>query len=193
MSLMSSSDSLNSVQDRAANVKSREVPQFNALKVLDVRRETPDAVSIAFDVDEYSWQYRFVPGQYLTLRRVFDNQEIRRCYSISSGVFDGELRVVVKNMPGGIFSSFANEELVPGMEIDVMTPTGNFGLAPELDSRRNYVGFAVGSGITPIMTIMLSAVSTPRRRGSRWVPPTPGRRPNLTSGSAMLVPGATMR
>ncbi|UKI08686.1 MULTISPECIES: 2Fe-2S iron-sulfur cluster-binding protein [Variovorax] len=140
----------------------RTAPRFNTLKVLDVRRETSDAVSIAFDASACPDQYRFVPGQYLTLRRVFDGHEVRRCYSISSGIGDGELRVVVKNVPGGIFSSFANENLAPGAELDVMTPAGTFGIEPDPDVSRNYVAFAAGSGITPIISIIRSVLDYER-------------------------------
>ncbi len=80
--------------------------EFHKLKVADVRRETPDAVSIAFAVPpDLKDEYRFSPGQHLTLRRDCDGQDIRRSYSICAGLDDGELRVAVKKVDGGIFST----------------------------------------------------------------------------------------
>lgn len=139
--------------------KSRVVPIFHALKIRNVTAETADAVSVAFDTGELAEAYRFVPGEYLTLRTVLRGEEIRRCYSISSGLDDSELRVVIKKVPGGVFSSFAHAELRAGMELDVMTPTGTFTKSVEPDAANCYVGFASGSGITPIMSIVRSVLS----------------------------------
>ena len=97
--------------------------------------------------------YRFAPGQYLTLRTTMDGEEMRRSYSICSGPDDGELRIAVKKIDGGAFSSWAADELKAGDELDVMTPTGRFGIAHEPDRARIYVGMAAGSGITPILSI----------------------------------------
>ena len=91
----------------------------------------PDAVSIAFAIPPaLQDDYRFSPGQYLTLRTTIDGEEVRRSYSICSGPDDGELRIAVKRVEGGVFSSWAADELKAGDEIDVMTPTGRFGVAP---------------------------------------------------------------
>ena len=98
--------------------------------------------------------YSFSPGQYLTLRTTMDGEEVRRSYSICSGPGDGELRIAVKKVDGGAFSSWATEELKSGDELDVMTPTGRFGVAPAPEEARTYVGFAAGSGITPILSII---------------------------------------
>ena len=97
--------------------------------------------------------YRFYPGQYVTLRATLDGVEIRRAYSICSAPGDGELRIAVKRVDDGAFSSWANDGLRIGDELDVMTPTGRFGAAPEPDAARIHVGFAGGSGITPILSI----------------------------------------
>ena len=83
-----------------------------------------------------------------------DGEEVRRSYSICSGPDDGELRIAVKKVDGGAFSSWAADELKAGDELDVMTPTGRFGVAPEPNEARIYVGFAAGSGITPILSIV---------------------------------------
>ena len=130
-------------------------PRFHRLAVNDVRRESADAVSLAFAIpNELADDYSFVPGQYLTLRSTMDGEEIRRSYSICSGPDDGELRIAVKKVDGGAFSSWAADELKAGDELDVMTPTGRFGIAHAPDQARIYVGFAAGSGITPILSIV---------------------------------------
>ena len=104
--------------------------------------------------NELADDYSFAPGQYLTLRTTMDGEEVRRSYSICSGPDDGELRIAVKKVDGGAFSSWAADELKAGDELDVMTPTGRFGVAHAPDQARVYVGFAAGSGITPILSIV---------------------------------------
>ena len=130
-------------------------PRFHRLAVKDLRRETADAVSLTFAIpDGLKDDYRFSPGQYLTLRTMMDGEEVRRSYSICSGPDDGEMRIAVKKVDGGAFSSWAADELKSGDEIDVMTPTGRFGIAPAPEAARIHVGFAAGSGITPILSII---------------------------------------
>jgi ring-1,2-phenylacetyl-CoA epoxidase subunit PaaE len=130
-------------------------PRFHRLTVNDLRRETRDAVSLTFAIpEELQDDYHFSPGQYLTLRTTMDGEEVRRSYSICSGPDDGELRIAVKKVDGGAFSSWAADELKSGDEIDVMTPTGRFGIAPAPEAARIHVGFAAGSGITPILSII---------------------------------------
>ena len=98
-------------------------PRFHALTISDIRRETPDAVSLAFAVPErLRAAYRYTPGQYLTLRATIDGEDVRRSYSICSGLDDGELRVVIKRLAGGAFSNWANEHLRVGDTLSVMTP-----------------------------------------------------------------------
>ncbi|WP_245944126.1 1,2-phenylacetyl-CoA epoxidase subunit PaaE [Acuticoccus kandeliae] len=129
-------------------------PRFHPLKIRDVRHETEDAVSIAFDVpDDLADRFRFAPGQYLTLRRTIGGEEVRRSYSISSGLDEGEIRIAVKRVDGGLFSAFANEELGAGDIIEVMPPAGRFVL-PEATGPRTIVAFAAGSGITPVSSQM---------------------------------------
>jgi ring-1,2-phenylacetyl-CoA epoxidase subunit PaaE len=135
-------------------------PRFHRLRISDVRRETPDAVSIAFDVPEVlKPAYRFTPGQYLTVRTSVAGEELRRSYSICSGPEDGELRIAVKRVDSGSFSTWANAELHEGDELDVMTPTGRFGLPLLPGTARTYAGFAAGSGITPILSILRGVLS----------------------------------
>lgn len=133
--------------------------RFHPLTIADVRRETPDAVSIAFTVPEESREaFAFTSGQYLTLRTTLHGEEVRRSYSISSGLDDGELRIAVKRLDGGLFSSFANYELKAGDRIEAMPPEGRFGLGSTGDGARRYLGFAAGSGITPILSIVRTAL-----------------------------------
>jgi ring-1,2-phenylacetyl-CoA epoxidase subunit PaaE len=130
-------------------------PRFHSLPIRDIRRETPDAVSIALDVPaSLRDAYRFKQGQYLTLRAIIDGEDIRRSYSICTGEDDGELRVAVKEVSGGVFSTFANRALQPGSVLDVMTPMGRFGAASRKATGGHAVFFACGSGITPILSII---------------------------------------
>jgi ring-1,2-phenylacetyl-CoA epoxidase subunit PaaE len=132
-----------------------QAPRFHRLAVNDLRRESPDAVSLTFAIpNELADDYRFSPGQYLTLRTTMDGEEVRRSYSICSGPDDGELRIAVKKVDGGAFSNWAADELKAGDELDVMTPTGRFGIAAAANEARVYAGFAAGSGITPILSIV---------------------------------------
>jgi ring-1,2-phenylacetyl-CoA epoxidase subunit PaaE len=142
-------------------------PRFHRLAVSDLRRETADAVSMTFAIPkELESDYGFSPGQYLTLRTTMDGEEVRRSYSICSGPDDGELRIAVKKVDGGAFSNWAAEELKAGDELDVMTPTGRFGVAPAPEQARLYVGFAAGSGITPVLSIIKGVLA--REPNSRF-------------------------
>ncbi len=130
-------------------------PRFHRLTIQDVRRETHDAVSLAFAPPvELGTDYRFEPGQYLTLRAMVDGEDLRRSYSICSSPDENELRVAVKRVNGGAFSTWINATAKPGDQIDVMTPTGRFGLQRHPGDGRVHVGFAAGSGITPILSIL---------------------------------------
>jgi len=133
--------------------------RFESLRVKEVRRETPDCVSIALEVpDGLRETFKFLPGQYVTLRKELAGEEVRRSYSICSTPQDHELRVGVKMVPNGLFSSFANRQLQAGDMLDVMPPLGRFVLSPDATQRRSYVAFASGSGITPILSIMRSVL-----------------------------------
>jgi ring-1,2-phenylacetyl-CoA epoxidase subunit PaaE len=130
-------------------------PDFNTLTVRTVRKETPGAVTIVFDVPEaLADAYRFDAGQYLTVRREFDGVEERRSYSVCSGTRDNELRIAVKRQDGGTFSTFANDVLAAGDPIEVMRPRGRFTAQPEPGARRLYLAIAAGSGITPVLSIV---------------------------------------
>jgi ring-1,2-phenylacetyl-CoA epoxidase subunit PaaE len=123
------------------------------LTVSDLRRETADAVSVAFAVPpELAAAYRFQPGQHLTLRRELAGAECRRSYSICTAPRDRELRVAVKKVDGGAFSTWINEHVQPGEQIEVMTPQGRFGAMPGSPAG-TYLAIAAGSGITPVMSL----------------------------------------
>lgn len=142
--------------------------RFHPLTIAEARRETADAVSLAFDVPEPLREtFRFIPGQYLTLRATVDGAELRRSYSICSGLDDRALRVAIKAVEGGRFSDFANRALRPGHVIDVMPPMGRFGVAPDPAAARTFLALACGSGITPILSVAASVLA--REPASRFV------------------------
>lgn len=135
-------------------------PSFHPLTIRECRRETADTVSIAFDVPaDLADRFRFVQGQYLTLKTRIGNEEVRRSYSICSGAGDGELRVAVKKVDGGLFSTHANQSLAPGTVLEVMTPMGRFHTPVDPNAARTYVAFAAGSGITPVMSILKTVLA----------------------------------
>ena len=141
-------------------------PRFHSLRVGEVRRETPDAISVRFEVpDALRADYAFVQGQHLTLRTVLDGEEVRRAYSICAGVDDGELRVAIKKVAGGRFSGWAHATLAPGARIDVLTPDGRFHTPLRPEQARHYAGFAAGSGITPMLSLVRTTLARePRSR-----------------------------
>ena len=128
-------------------------PTFHSAKVLEVRRETADCVSVALEVPNAE-TFSFVAGQYLTLRSTINGQEVRRSYSLCSSPLSGELRVAIKQVEQGVFSTWANTELKAGDTIETMPPMGNFALEIEPSDEQTYVGFAAGSGITPVLSIL---------------------------------------
>jgi len=129
--------------------------KFYPLIVKEVRPETDDCVSVSLEVPGGLTElFRFAPGQYLTFRRHFDGAEIRRSYSICSTPREGELRVAIKKVEEGKFSTFAHSSLAAGDELDVMPPMGKFTPRKTDAQHKEYLAFAAGSGITPIMSIM---------------------------------------
>jgi len=131
---------------------------FKKLKVKDVRRETADAVSVAFDVnEEIKNEFSYQSGQYITIKKNINGEDVRRSYSLSSFLDENDFRIAVKKIPMGKMSSFLNDELKAGDELEIMPPQGNFVLIPE--NNHHYVGFAAGSGITPIMSMIKSVLA----------------------------------
>lgn len=128
---------------------------FVELVVREVRKETDDAVSVAFELPEsLSDAFRHEPGQYLTLRTLVDGEDVRRTYSICSAPHERPLRVAIKHVPNGRFSTFANERLAAGAVLQVLPPIGRFTVPIRPDDARHHVAFAAGSGITPIMSLI---------------------------------------
>ena len=136
---------------------------FAPLRVKSVVRETDDAVSLIFDVPEScSDQFRYLPGQFLTLRVNVGGQELRRCYSMSSSpVIAEDLRITVKRDADGVVSNWLNDTATAGDEIHAAPPEGRFVLG---DSDRELVAFAGGSGITPVFSLIRSALAGTTRQ-----------------------------
>ena len=140
---------------------------FHSLRVRNVQPDTSEAVIVSFDVPEdLRSVFGFTQGQYLTLRKEIDGQDLRRSYSICAGVDDGELRVGVRKVKGGVFSNWINANLKPGDTISVMAPQGRFFVPLEPSAARHHVGIAGGSGITPILSIMKTVLA--REPNSRF-------------------------
>ncbi|MFV0301829.1 MAG: 1,2-phenylacetyl-CoA epoxidase subunit PaaE [Paracoccus sp. (in: a-proteobacteria)] len=134
--------------------------RFHPLKVTEVRRETRDAVVVTLAPPEDQRDlFDFTQGQYLTFRREFDGAELRRSYSICAGLDEGCLKVGIKRVDGGAFSTWANENLAPGDEIEAMPPMGKFSTPLDPGAARTYLGFAAGSGITPVLSIIKTVLT----------------------------------
>lgn len=134
---------------------------FHPLTVQKVQRETDDCVSLTFALPaELQDTFRFRAGQNLTLRTVLEGEELRRNYSLCSSPLDGTLRVAVKRVEGGRFSTWANESLRPGQVLDVLPPTGKFCIDLNATQRKHYLFFAAGSGITPVLSLLKTILAT---------------------------------
>ena len=133
---------------------------FHSLKVKNIKRETADCVSIAFEIPEnISSEFKFKEGQNITVRKMLNGQDVRRSYSICSAPFENELRVAVKKVDCGVFSKFANEELKVGDELEVLSPVGNF-TSKITEEDNNFLAIAAGSGITPVISIIKHTLAT---------------------------------
>lgn len=140
--------------------------KFYSLPVANVTGETRDAIAVTFAVpSELKEIFHFYQGQHLTLRTEINGADVRRSYSICSAVQDDVLRVAIKKAPGGLFSTWANDTLKPGVAIDVMPPMGHFNTPLSPENRKHYLAFAAGSGITPLMSIIKTTLmSEPHSR-----------------------------
>ncbi len=131
---------------------------FHSLKVKTIKKETPDCVSVSFIVpDELQEIFTFREGQNITLRKNINGEELRRSYSVCNAPHEKELKVAIKKTTGGLFSSFANEELKQGDILEVMPPSGKFNSKNEAG---NYLAIAAGSGITPVISIIKHTLQT---------------------------------
>jgi ring-1,2-phenylacetyl-CoA epoxidase subunit PaaE len=133
---------------------------FHPLQVRAIEADTSEAVIVSFAVPpDLRDVFGFTQGQYLTLRKEIDGVDLRRSYSICAGVDDGELRVAVRKVKGGVFSNWINEHLRSGDIVNVMAPQGRFFVPLAPAERRHHVGIAGGSGITPILSIMKTVLA----------------------------------
>lgn len=134
---------------------------FHKLTVKEVKSETADCVSIAFTLPEsLQSEFIFEQGQNITIKKEIDGEELRRSYSICSAPFENELRVAVKKVEGGKFSTFANTALKAGDELEVLPPTGKFNTKLNPQNAKQYLAFAAGSGITPVISIIKTTLQT---------------------------------
>lgn len=129
--------------------------KFHSIKVADVYKETKDCTVISFEIpDDLKSEYQFKQGQHLTLRTIIDGNEVRRSYSLCSSPIENKWNVAVKKINEGLFSTFVNEKLRKGDVLDVMAPNGTFFTEIDPKKAKNYIAFAAGSGITPILSII---------------------------------------
>ncbi len=128
---------------------------FHKVKVANIYKETKDTVVVEFDIPkQLQDDFNFKQGQHLTLRKLINDEDVRRSYSLCSSPLDNQWKVAIKQIPGGVFSTYANTELKPGDTIELMEPTGHFYVDVEPLSSKNYIAFAAGSGITPMLSII---------------------------------------
>lgn len=133
------------------------MPKFYDLKVEAIKRETSKAVSIHFAVpDSLKTEYEFIAGQYITLKTQLNGKEIRRDYSLCTNPRSQAIKVVVKEVENGLFSPYANKEIRVGTELQVGPPQGRFTFVPNPQGKRIIMAIAAGSGITPVMSILIT-------------------------------------
>jgi ring-1,2-phenylacetyl-CoA epoxidase subunit PaaE len=134
---------------------------FHKLTVREIKKETPDCVSIAFAIPKnLQSEFLFEQGQNITIKKEIDGEEIRRSYSICSAPFENELRVAVKKVDGGKFSTYANSVLKPGEILEILPPTGRFNTKLNTQNSKQYLAFVAGSGITPVISIIKTTLQT---------------------------------
>ncbi|WP_452221395.1 FAD-binding oxidoreductase [Lacinutrix salivirga] len=130
---------------------------FHNLKVANIYKETEDTSVITFDVPSELYDtFHFRQGQHLTLKADINDEDVRRSYSLCSSPLDKKWQVAVKMIPGGKFSTYVNEVLKTGDQLEVMAPTGTFGVECNPKESKNYLFFAAGSGITPVLSMIKS-------------------------------------
>lgn len=134
---------------------------FHPLRIKKIIKETDQCVSVEFEVPEHlSETFRFTQGQSLTMRTILHGEEVRRTYSLCSSPLDNKWKVAIKKVDGGSFSSFANDNLKEGDILEVMEPVGKFYTALNAGNKKNYLAFAAGSGITPVISIIKTTLRT---------------------------------
>ena len=134
---------------------------FYPLRIKKINKETDQCVSVEFDIPEnLAGGFQFKQGQSLTMRTNLAGEEVRRTYSLCSSPLDKKWKVAIKKVEGGLFSSFANENLKEGDVLDVMEPVGKFYTELDTANKKNYLAFAAGSGITPVISIIKTTLRT---------------------------------
>ncbi len=135
--------------------------KFFSLTVADIYKDTADCSVVTFDVPaEIQPEFQYKQGQYLTLRAHIGNQDVRRSYSLCSSPLDHKWQVAIKKIDGGLFSTFVNDTLQAGDTLEVMPPDGRFYKECAPQTAKNYIAFAAGSGITPILSIIKTHLGT---------------------------------
>ncbi|MDP3313188.1 2Fe-2S iron-sulfur cluster-binding protein [Lutibacter sp.] len=128
---------------------------FHSLTIKELKKESKNAISIVFHIpSELKKKFQFIAGQYITIKKQLAGKELRRAYSICSAPNSGEFRIAVKAVDNGYFSVFATTILKQGDMLEVSTPEGKFRLETAETNKKNYLGIAAGSGITPIMAMI---------------------------------------
>ena len=144
----------------SAVAQTRRRARFHTLNVSEVRPLTDDAIEVSFEVpDELADDYNYDAGQYIAIRTSLDGEDLRRSYSICQAPVDGQLKVAIKRDLGGLFSTWAVDNLRAGMHLDVMSPEGKFTSQIVQSTAAHYVGVAAGSGITPVLALIQSTLS----------------------------------
>lgn len=134
---------------------------FHPLKIKEIKKETIDCVSVLFEIpEELRTGFAFQQGQSLTMRTMINGEEVRRTYSLCSSPLDKEWRVAIKKVEDGLFSAYANDTLKAGDVLEVMEPVGKFYTELSPANKKNYLAFAAGSGITPVLSIINTTLRT---------------------------------
>jgi len=132
---------------------------FHQINIADIKKETPTSVSVSFSIpNELKQKFQFIPGQYLTLKTNINGHDVRRSYSICSANNNGEIRVAIKQVENGLFSTYATKQLSVGDTLEVGEPEGRFLLETNSNNQKSYMAVAAGSGITPIASMIKSVL-----------------------------------
>jgi ring-1,2-phenylacetyl-CoA epoxidase subunit PaaE len=138
-----------------------DMAKFHSIKIADIYKETRDCSVLTFEVpEELIQEFQYKQGQHLTLRAMIDGEDVRRSYSLCSSPVENKWKVAVKRINGGVFSSFVNDSLKKNDFLEIMPPSGKFNTTVSTDKAKNYIAFAAGSGITPILSIIKTHLAT---------------------------------
>ncbi len=141
--------------------------EFHPLRVSEVEELTDDAVAVTFEVPpELADRFAYLPGQHVTMRAEIDGRDVRRSYSVCANANRALLRVGVKRLEGGAFSTWATSKLQPGDTLEVMPPIGEFTITPDPDAAHRYAAIAAGSGITPVLSLISTTLESEPK--SHW-------------------------